>query len=113
MPQRSRDADGEVAARRLLRGRWAGPINLRALIGDLGPAARAEVAALVAADPDNRSMLTNFAIRADGRRDREDIVAETSYTLRRPIDPRVAAVLFDALLESGWVTAEHPVRRAP
>ena len=113
MPQRSRGADGEVAAGRLLRGRWAGPINLRALISDLGPAARVEVAALVAADPDNRSMLTNFAIRADGRRDREDILAETSYTLRRPIDPRVAAVLFDALLESGWVTAEHPVRRAP
>jgi hypothetical protein len=101
---RSLAADGRLA--RPGNGvlpRWPGPINVRALLADLSPATRAEVTALIAADKRDYGVLLDLAIRADGARPRHEIVEETSFALRRPLDPRVATTLFDALLESGWV----------
>jgi hypothetical protein len=92
-------------------GCWDGPLNVRALIGDMPPDARSAVGGLIAADVGNRALLTNLAIRADGRRDRAGIVADASYALLRPIDAPVAETLFDAMLESGWVT-EVPAEQA-
>ncbi|MDQ3935651.1 MAG: hypothetical protein M3340_13580, partial [Actinomycetota bacterium] len=81
-----------------LAARWEGPLNLRALLGDLPPATRA-----IAADPGNHAVLLNLALRTDGGATREEIAAATSYALRRPVDPGLAARLLDALVESGWV----------
>jgi Peptidase family M28 len=86
-----------------IRGRWAGPINVRAMIADLPTASRSAVSRLIKANKDNYALLLNFAIRADGRRSRDDIIRETSYALRCPPDDTTARLLFDALLESGWV----------
>lgn len=85
-------------------GRWEGPLNIRAMLGDLPAAARAAVSALIRADKGNYALLFNFAIRADGRRTRADIIKETSFALRRPVDGATADRLFDALTQSCWVT---------
>ncbi|MEU3608327.1 M28 family peptidase [Streptomyces sp. NPDC035033] len=82
---------------------WPGPLNLREMMGGLPPGTRAELADLIAADKHCLSMLFHFAIRADGRRTRGEIVDDTSLALEREIDPAVSGRLFDALLESGWV----------
>lgn len=86
---------------------WSGPINIRAMMADLSSGTRAEVADLVAVDKIRLALLFQFAIRADGRRTRADIVHDTSLALDREIDSMVSERLFDALLESGWL-CERP-----
>ncbi|MCP3102422.1 DUF4910 domain-containing protein [Myxococcus sp. K15C18031901] len=88
----------------VLRRRWDGPFNARAMAADLSAERRAELTRVIAADKQNLALLLNFAIRADGSRAREDVVDETSLALRRPIEEGVARRLVDLLLESGWVT---------
>lgn len=82
---------------------WSGPVNIRAMMADLSGRTCDEVADLVAADKVRLALLLQFAIRADGRRTRADIVRDTSLALDREIDPAVARRLFDALLESRWL----------
>ncbi|MYX97483.1 hypothetical protein GT045_22370, partial [Streptomyces sp. SID486] len=84
--------------------RWHGPLNLRAMLGELPPGTRSVLGGMIAEDKHHLSVLFNLAIRADGARDRERIVTETSYGLRRPLDPATTTRLFDALVESGWLT---------
>ncbi|MEV5873798.1 M28 family peptidase [Streptomyces sp. NPDC052101] len=95
---------GPAAAGRPVRRRWQGPLNLRAMLGELPPATRSVLGGMIAEDKHHLSVLFNLAIRADGVRDRARIVTETSYGLRRPLDAATTARLFDALLESGWLT---------
>jgi len=93
---------------RVLRRRWAGPFNARAMAADLPADRRAALTRLIAADKQNLALLLNFAIRADGSRGREDLVDETSLALGRPIEEGVARGLVDLLLESGWATEDAP-----
>ncbi|MFC5215341.1 M28 family peptidase [Streptomyces coerulescens] len=88
---------------RAVHRRWQGPLNLRAMLGELPPATRIVLGGMIAEDKHHLSVLFNLAIRANGHRDRDRIVTETSYGLRRPLDPDATARLFDALLESGWL----------
>jgi hypothetical protein len=87
----------------LPRRNWDGPLNLRAMIGALGPDDRSRVDAMVAGDKTVLSLLFHCAIRADGRRTAEQIIAETSFELRRPIPGRLGAILLDILQSSGWM----------
>ncbi|QMU71837.1 M28 family peptidase [Streptacidiphilus sp. P02-A3a] len=84
---------------------WSGPLNLRAMMADLSPGTRGGLAELIAADKHCLSMLFHFAVRANGRRTRHEIVDDASLALEREIEPAVSGRLFDALLESGWVRA--------
>jgi hypothetical protein len=83
---------------------WGGPLNLRAMLGALSPATRARLTTLVAEDKNWLSVLFNLAIRADGRRTREQIIEETGHGLRRSLPQPVAEELLDALVASGWLT---------
>ncbi|MFH8337114.1 M28 family peptidase [Streptomyces sp. AM6-12] len=95
---------GPAAAGPPVRRNWPGPLNLRAMLGQLPVTTRTVLGGMIADDKHHLSVLFNLAIRADGARDRERIVTETSYGLRRPLDPATTDRLFDALLESGWLT---------
>uniref|UniRef100_UPI002A830F86 hypothetical protein n=1 Tax=Streptomyces sp. CRN 30 TaxID=3075613 RepID=UPI002A830F86 len=86
-----------------VRRGWEGPLNLRAMLGELAPDTRSVLGGMIAEDKQHLSVLFNLAIRADGVRDRERIVAETSFGLRRPLDPATTDRLFDALLQTGWL----------
>ncbi|MFJ8011894.1 DUF4910 domain-containing protein [Streptomyces sp. NPDC096339] len=87
-----------------LTRRWDGPLNLRAMAERLPHGSRARLASAVARDKQQLSVLFNLAIRADGRRDRDGLVAETSYGLRRQLDGEATGELLDALVESGWLS---------
>jgi hypothetical protein len=86
-----------------LMERWAGPLNVRALLDDLSVSTRSEVRSLIAADKANYSVLVNLAVRASGGLGRRGLLQEVSYGLRRPIDPETGRFLVEALLESGWI----------
>jgi peptidase M28-like protein len=92
-----------AAARFPLQRRWSGPLNVRAMTGDMPAATQAAVERLVAADKLNLALLFNFGIRIDGVRGRDEVIDHTSYSLRRPLDRAVAHQLLDAMVESGWV----------
>ncbi|WDZ85849.1 DUF4910 domain-containing protein [Micromonospora cathayae] len=96
-----RDPAGPV-----LRRRWTGPLNLRAAQAALPAPTRALLAGLVARDKHTLSTLFNLAIRADGTRDAGQLVEDTSYGLRRPIDPTTGHRLVDVLCEAGWLAAD-------
>ena len=100
-PQRAVDVRDD---RPVLR-RWRGPINIRAMIAALPPDACRVISDLILADKMNYSLLLNFALRVDGVRGQERIIDETSFALQRPLDHATAQLLFDALFESGWVSA--------
>lgn len=85
---------------------WRGPLNVRAMIADMPAATRSAVEGLVALDKLILSLLFNFGIRIDGSRTREEIVAHTSCSLRRPLDHAIAHRLLDAMVESGWAGPE-------
>jgi hypothetical protein len=85
-----------------LRRNWPGPLNLRAMQAALSPEQRAELAGLIAREKGTLSMLFNLAIRADGGRDADGMIRDTSFGLRRPIDHDVGHRLVDLLLESRW-----------
>lgn len=87
-----------------VRRHWDGPLNVRAMRAELSPTTQQRVTELIDQDKDNLSVLLNFGIRVDGRRDREQIIAETSYAMRKPLDRTTAGELFDAFEESGWIT---------
>jgi hypothetical protein len=80
------------------------------MIGDLPPSTRTTLTGMIAEDKHHLSVLFNLAIRANGRHDRARVITDTSYGLRRPLDPTVTARLFDALVESGWVEEARPDR---
>ncbi|GAA2422348.1 M28 family peptidase [Streptomyces glaucus] len=94
---------GRPGGGRPVHRNWEGPLNLRAMLGALPPATRDRLGGMIAEDKHHLSVLFNLAIRADGRRDRAAVVADTSYGLRRPLRSGTTALLFDALLESGWL----------
>ena len=89
-----------------VRSRFQGPFNVRAMLEDANDTTRRSVRQLLANDKRNGALLVNFAIRADGRRTAREIVDETSFALRRPIDEGISRPLFDALIESAWVQQE-------
>lgn len=97
---------GPAPVGRPVHRRWQGPLNLRAMLGELPPATRTMLGGMIARDKHHLSVLFNLAVRANGTWDRERITTETSYGLRRPLDPATTTRLFDALLESGWLV-EH------
>ncbi|WP_433498640.1 M28 family peptidase [Sphaerimonospora sp. CA-214678] len=94
----SPEADGPAIVRD-----WPGPLNLREMMGNLPPRTREGLADLIAADKHCLSMLFHFAIRADGRRTRWEIIDDTSLALEREIEPAISEQLFHGLLESGWI----------
>ncbi|MFI7537280.1 DUF4910 domain-containing protein [Streptosporangium sp. NPDC049376] len=91
------------AAPRFAARRWEGPLNLRAMTEHLGADTRAELNGLVSQDKSTLSVLFHLAIRADGRRTPEQMIAETSYELRRPVPQELGRRLLAALQESGWI----------
>jgi hypothetical protein len=86
-----------------LLGVWDGPLNLRAMLGELGAERRARLQTMIARDKGVLSVLFNLAIRADGRRSADGIAVDTACALRTPIDDAVTGELIGALMESGWV----------
>jgi hypothetical protein len=92
-----------------VEARWSGPINLRAMMASLTAARRAVLWDMIRADKRTLALLANFAVRADGRKTRDEIVAETSFAMRRPIDEQIAMLLFSALFESGWLAGGRPM----
>lgn len=95
------------AAEPVVRGRWSGPVNVRAMLEAASPGAGEDVLELIRADKINLSHLFNFAIRADGTRTQREIVTETSLAARRPVLGDVADRLFGAMFSSGWVTGSQ------
>lgn len=83
---------------------WQGPLNIRAMLGDATPASRRRVTELVAADKRNLALLLNLGIRVDGRHTEQAIFAEVSYNWGEPLNAQDARLLFDVLLESGWIS---------
>jgi hypothetical protein len=86
-----------------VRARWEGPMNLRAMTCALPSSRRSALQAMIRADKRTLALLANYCVRADGRRTRAQIIADTSFALRRPIDPSQSGWLFDTLLEAGWI----------
>jgi hypothetical protein len=86
----------------VLMGSWSGPFNARAMLAELPGGTRSAVSSLIRSDKNNIALLLNFAIRADGRRNQSEIVDETAFAFRRPIDDVIAKQLLGALIESGW-----------
>lgn len=97
------DGDAGRATGPGVERRWSGPLNLRAMLGELPPATRSRLTGMIARDKRHLSVLFTLAIRADGTRSREQLLAETSFALRRPLPAGDTEALFDALLESGWL----------
>jgi hypothetical protein len=99
MTDEDSDTDGAPVA-----ACWCGPFNLRAMVNDLPVTKRTLIRESIQSDKMNYARIINFAIRADGRRSRRAVIDHTSFALGRPLEAANAASLFDALLESGWVT---------
>lgn len=87
-----------------LSRRWAGPVNLRALLGDLPPDLAAQNAQRVTADKSWLSVLFNTAIRVDGVRSTTDILDDVSMNAGRPLATDEQERVIEVLLASGWVT---------
>jgi hypothetical protein len=87
---------------------WCGPLNLRALVADLGSQSHAEVKNLFYKKKWNHALLFNIAIRVDGKRCFDEIVNETSFALGAPLEPALVEKFIAYLLESGWVTRRSP-----
>jgi hypothetical protein len=96
-------AAGSAAKGPLLRRRWDGPLNLRSMLGELSAPTRVRINTLISSDKLCLSVLFNLAIRADASRDADQIITETSFALRRPLDPAVTLELLAALTESGYI----------
>lgn len=90
----------------VLKPRWVGPFNTRAMIDDMPAATGSGVRDLVSQDKQVLSLLLNFAIRINGRRSRHEILNETSFSLGHPISKDKAHHLFDAMIQSQWVSEE-------
>jgi len=88
----------------ILKARWQGPFNTRAMIEDMSPSTAHLVSDLVAEDKRTLSLLLNFAIRINGRRSRQQVIKETSFGLGRPIAHDKAQRLMDAMVECSWVS---------
>jgi hypothetical protein len=94
----------------VLKRRWEGPFNTRGMIDDMPAATRLNVWNLVSKDKQVLSLLLNFAIRINGRRSRREILNETSFSLGHPISEDKAHFLFDAMIQSHWVSEKSAPR---
>jgi hypothetical protein len=73
------------------------------MMADLSKGSRLALSSLIKTDKNNLALLSNFAIRADGQLNRDEIIQKTSFALQHPIRRETADQLIDALLESGWI----------
>lgn len=87
----------------VLAPRFQGPFNARAMLSALPHGTRSAVSAAIFADKRALGLLLNFAVRCRGDAGRGEIVEATSLALEQPIDSGTSRLLFDALVESGWV----------
>lgn len=99
-----RPARSRTAKEPILQARWEGPFNTRAMIEEMPPSTGTFLSDLVAEDKQTLALLFNFAIRIDGSRTRREILRETSFGLGHPIAEERAQHLFDAMIESLWVS---------
>jgi peptidase M28-like protein len=83
---------------------WRGPFNARAMLEDVSPRTRAVLMDQIRNDKMTLALLLNLAVRSDGTKPRQSIITETAYSLRRTLPQARADQLFDALLESGWIS---------
>jgi Peptidase family M28 len=90
---------------------WNGPLNVRAFINGLPQNTRHTIQKLITRNRLNYSLITHFAIRANGKLSRSEIITQTSYTLAQPLPEQDAAIIFDALLEAGLLRL--PGKTAP
>jgi hypothetical protein len=90
----------------VVKALWEGPFNTRAMIDDLPATNGSLLRDLVSRDKQVLSLLLNFAIRINGRRSRREILSETSFSLGHPISGDKAHYLFDAMIQSHWVSEE-------
>jgi len=84
-------------------GRWPGPLNIRALLASLEPDSRHAVAELIRLDKRNYALLLYLAMHTVGGLGRDEVIRQTSFAWRAPLDAAVAHQLWAALLESEWV----------
>jgi hypothetical protein len=97
LPLQEADDSPRVAAA------WRGPFNARAMMEDVSSNTRAALHGLVRESKMTLALLLNFALRSNGSKRKLEVIDETSFALRRPLEAKRASFLFDSLLESGWV----------
>jgi hypothetical protein len=102
-PRRAESRLGPGGRTGQLRPTWRGPLNVRAMLGDLDPASRARVDAIVQREKVALSVLFHLGLRAHRGRMRSELIEETSYGLERPLDPVDIEILVDAFVSSGWL----------
>jgi hypothetical protein len=104
---------GRAACGPLLRRRWPGPFNLRALGEDAGPAGAAWLGDCLATDRGAYGLLVALALAVDGRSDRLAVIRRAAYAARLPIELQSAQAFFDLLERAGWTTeaSSRPARR--
>jgi Domain of unknown function (DUF4910) len=90
----------------VLKRRWEGPFNARAMIDDMPEAPGSGVRDLISQNKQVLSLLLNFAIRINGHRSRREILNGTSFSFGHPISEDNAHYLFDAMIQSRWVSEE-------
>jgi hypothetical protein len=78
------------------------------MMDDVSSSTRATLQELIRESKMSLAVLLNFALRSNGSKRRCDVIDETSFALQRPLDARRAQILFDGLLESGWVVEVPP-----
>ncbi|TXH76048.1 MAG: DUF4910 domain-containing protein [Lysobacteraceae bacterium] len=88
--------------------RWQGPFKLRAMIGDTPEPLRGQVRAAVRRDKSTLAWLANIAVHLDGSRGRAEVLAAASHAMRRPWDPALADLLWQAWIDSGWAEPVRP-----
>ena len=69
----------------ILKARWQGPFNTRAMIDDMPPRTADWVLELIAEDKEVLSLFANFAVGINGLRSRHRVLKETSFGIGHPI----------------------------
>jgi Peptidase family M28 len=86
----------------VLRRRWPGPFNLRALVEDSGPDRRRWLWRRLDLGRDGYAELVALARAIDDASGRDRIARRASRSSGLGIEPAVAGAFLDAMLEAGW-----------
>jgi hypothetical protein len=101
------DATTPPAGTRALFPRFSGPFNARGMTEELSPASRRALSEMVRTDKLSLAMLSQLALRADGRLTRNELLQGARLALRKPFDAGKAEQLLSWLLEASWLTEKE------